>query len=445
MKTVYLKSVLFAAFASAALTSCVKDDDYETPKAADCTNTTLVKNREVSQIAAGLTVAMHERIEPGIHDVIEAYVTSSDIGGNFFKSISFVSTDGSKAFSIPVEATNTFVNYEPGRKVLIDVDSLYTDVKYDGMRIGSLYANSSGGAEVGRMSQTDFLKHVQPSCTIVSEDEITQHVSVQDAQSPNYINKLIQIDGVQFDDTAINSTYYDPNNQVGGATNWYLSDNDGHSVIFRTSSYSNFAAKPVPDGNGSVRGVMTKYNSDYQFMARSENDVMLTNPRYVLPLNEGFSAGIGNWTSFSVNGAEVWTPSPTFGNPGGMMKMSGYTGGNHANEDWLFSPVVDLSGLTNGATLSFDNAYKFDGNPIQVYISENYDANVNPDPSGATWTEITGAVLSTGNYVYVNSGALDISAYTGSGHNHVTVAFKYTSTTAAASTWEIDNVKIIPN
>jgi hypothetical protein len=126
-----------------------------------------------------------------------------------------------------------------------------------------------------------------------------------------------------------------------------------------------------------------------------------------------------------------------------MMKMSGYAGGNHLNEDWLFSPSQNLSSVTSGATLSFDNAYKFTGDPIRVYISNDYVTG--SAPGTATWTEITGAVLSSGNYVYANSGALDISAFTGAGNDNVTVAFKYTSDNSNASTWEIDNVKILPN
>jgi hypothetical protein len=36
--------------------------------------------------------------------------------------------------------------------------------------------------------------------------------------------------------------------------------------IFRTSSYANFAQKMVPAG-GKVRGVLTKFGSDYQLLA----------------------------------------------------------------------------------------------------------------------------------------------------------------------------------
>jgi len=446
MKTTILKSAFFLALTTGLLTSCVKDDDYSTPQLSGCTETSLVKNREVAQISANAIVAQHQNIQPGVSDVIEAYVTSSDIGGNFFKSISFQSIDGTKAFSVPVDATSTFINYQPGRKVLINMDGLYTDVKYGGMRIGGLYANSSGGAEVGRLPEADFRKSVQPSCTFASEDAIVQHVTIAQAMNDSYLNKLIEFTNVEFADSDITTTYYDPANDLGGATNHSLIDLNGNSVIFRTSSYANFAAKAVATGSGTVRGVMTKYGTDYQFMVRSEGDIKLTSPRFTPLLNESFSAAasFANWTAFSVTGAQVWTYSATFGNPGGMAKMSGFSTTNNANEDWLISPAQDLSTLT-AATVSFDNAYKFTGNPIEVYVSNNYSGSGDPHAAGVTWTALTGATLSAGNYAYVNSGNLNITSFTGAGNSHVYIAFKYTSTNSAASTWEIDNVKVSGN
>lgn len=441
MKTRILKSTLLIALFAGIVSSCV-NDDYETPQLQGCTETTLVKNREVSEITASTVVAPHDNIVPGVADVIEAYVTSSDIGGNFFKSVSFQTLDGSKAFSVPVDAYSTFVNYEPGRKVLIDLTGLYTDINDGGMRIGGLYGNSSGGSEVGRLTLDQFKASVKRSCTVVNEDELVQNVTIAEAKTDFYINKLIEIDNVQFEQSAIDNTYYDENNDLGGATNYNLIDLEGTSVIFRTSSYSNFSARPVADGSGSVRGVITKYGSDFQFMVRSESDINMTGPRFTPLLNESFSSAssFGAWSNFSVVGAQTWVYSATFGNPGGMAKMSGYAGSNQVNEDWLISPAQNLAALTT-ATLTFDNAYKFTGDPIVALVSNDYSGT--GDPSLATWTTLNPA-LSPGNYVYVSSGPLNISAFTGAGNENVYIAFKYTSSSSNGSTWEMDNVKITP-
>ena len=441
MKTTILKSVLFVALA-AGFTSCVNDDDYAIPS-MDCTETNLTKTIEVAAVPFG-TLAQYTG-----DDVIEAYVTSSDEGGNFFKTISFQTLDGSRAFSVPVDVSSTFVNLEPGRKVFIKLKNLYTDFPAVngaiGPRIGAIYLSATGAASVGRLPESQYKEALVRSCTVVDENDLVQHVTIpQLLQGTTYLNKLVELDNVQFGDDAINKTYYIEGaaNTIGGATNIPLTDILGNSVDFRTSSFANFAGKMVATGNGKVRGVLTKYNDGYQFLARTERDIQLTNPRVKSLLNESFTSSLGNWTTYNVLGAETWTHSPTFGNPGGMAKMSGYSNGNKANEDWLISPPQDLTELTS-ATLSFDNAYKFDGNPIVVLISKDYNGVGNPTTTG-TWTVLSGAVLSAGNYVYANSGILNISDYTGAGAENVYVAFKYTSTTAAASTWEVDNVKILP-
>ena len=151
-----------------------------------------------------------------------------------------------------------------------------------------------------------------------------------------------------------------------------------------------------------------------------------------------------NWTIYSEQGTQVWE-AVNFGNPGVCAKMSGYNGSsNDANIDWLISPVQDLSSLSS-ASINFDNAYKFTGNPIEVYVSNNYSGIGSPNATGVTWTKINGANLSSGNYVYTNSGNLDISSFTGAGNNAVYIAFKYTCNTTASSTWELDNIKIYGN
>ena len=44
-----------------------------------------------------------------------------------------------------------------------------------------------------------------------------------------------------------------------------------------------------------------------------------------------------------------------------------------------------------------------------------------------------------------DSGNLSLNSFAGAGNSTVYVAFKYTSSTTAASTWEVDNVKVTGN
>lgn len=278
MKTIFNKSIVAIALTAGLLTSCVNDDDYNVPN-LECIETVLTKTMEPSEVNATTVVKLFDGAP---NSVIEAYVVSSDIGGNFFKTISLQTLDGSFGFSIPADVTTVFESFEPGRKVLIELnnskDSVYVDIKHNSLRIGELF-NATTRPEVGRLSLEKFKKVVHRSCTKVSEEDLVKKITIAEAINDARINTLIELQNVQFNTNAIGKTYYDEFNEIGGATNHYLVDQTGNGIIFRTSSFANYSSKIVPDGSGTVRGVLTKFNSEYQFIVRSEDDVKLTSPR----------------------------------------------------------------------------------------------------------------------------------------------------------------------
>ena len=72
----------------------------------------------------------------------------------------------------------------------------------------------------------------------------------------------------------------------------------------------------------------------------------------------------------------------------------------------------------------------------KVFVSTNYAGS--GDPNEADWTQLTGFTRSAGNsWTFVDTGEINLSAYDG---QTIYVAFKYTSTTAVAGTWEISRM-----
>jgi hypothetical protein len=146
------------------------------------------------------------------------------------------------------------------------------------------------------------------------------------------------------------------------------------------------------------------------------------------------------FTAYSVTGEQVWTFSSSYG-----AVMTGYLSGtSYANEDWLISPAIDLTGKTN-AKLSFEHARGPAGS-INVGVSEGYytvwvSNNFNSGaPSTATWTEVTGVTHGTAAWGYVSSGQLAIP--TANLAPNARIAFKYLSIDGASATWEIKNVLV---
>ena len=421
------------------LFSCINNDNYSEPDlTGECADLTATKTIQDVALVATSTAQLWDS---NTDSIMEAYVTSSDEGGNFYKSVSMISIDGTKGFSMPIDAYNLYTKYEPGRKVYINLNGRHfaNNSLTSTTEIGSLY----NGTQVGRVSGVEYEAAVKRGCTKVSEETLVNHMTIAQAKNNANLHKLIEFDAVQFADESLGKTYFDKTlnpSPTWTATNHIIKDASGASIIVRVSEFATFSTKSIPSGNGKIRGVLTKYNNDYQFMIRTENDVKLTNDR-VVPLFEESFANFAAWTKYSVTGAQVWVVDPTYGNPGACAKMTGFASSvNNANEDWLISPAINLSAVTS-ATLTFDNVCKFAGNDIEVFISSNYSGS--GAPSAATWTPLTANLDTnvTGSYIWKPSGAINISALTG--NSNVRVAFKYTSTSTASKTWEIDNVKVV--
>jgi hypothetical protein len=254
---------------------------------------------------------------------------------------------------------------------------------------------------------------------------------------------LIRLDSVQFTDSEMGKTYADSAHFID--ENHMLEDCDGNQLIVRTSGYASFANTILPQGKGPLQAIASLYDADVQLVIRETSEVLLNGLRCDggtgnIKFFEGFDEGMGQWEAISLEGDQVWTYSTSYGNPAPGVTMSGYAGTYYANEDWLISPSIDLSGILT-AFLSIETAKNYNGNALQVKISTDYDGS--GDPESFTWTDLE-VMLSPGgnNWEWVPSGKVDISAFIGA---NVHIAFRYTSTNSACATWELDNIEVSEN
>ena len=156
----------------------------------------------------------------------------------------------------------------------------------------------------------------------------------------------------------------------------------------------------------------------------------------ILLLSEDFENGLGVFSPYDVYGDQAWKQAAYGGN--NYAYMNGYASGSaHKNEDWLISPA--MYGGYESITLEFRTAKNFDGNDLELMISNDYDGV--SEPSDYNWTPLTDMFdWSTTGYEWVESGVVEISNYTG---QQFYLAYVYTSTDEAAAAWEVDDVKVI--
>lgn len=152
-----------------------------------------------------------------------------------------------------------------------------------------------------------------------------------------------------------------------------------------------------------------------------------------------FEEDLSQFSTISVTGDDQnWYASSYKGQA--YAKMSAFKDGAAIeNEDWLITPEIDLSEVTE-PVLNINQALNFAGDTQEtfVYISDKYDAANDLDV--ADWTELTIDNVPAGNnWDFVESGDIDLSSYEG---KKIHIAFVYKCSAENAPTWEIAQVDI---
>lgn len=434
MKKLLLLSFLTLS-ASVALVSCLKKE-YNPPPDTSKEDPALPVNITIAQLKQ-LYAGSVSAVEIDTNLTIYGIVTTDDKSGNFYKQ--FTIEDSTGGITIQVDGGSLYTKLPIGRKVYVKLSGLYYGFYNKLPQIG--YATGTSGSTSG--IPVALLDNYVVRANYPNPVPVTKFNGLAALQAVNngMLNRLVEIDSVEIVTEDIGKTYAQPST-ISSGTSITIKDCNGKTIVLRNSAYANFQSYLVPGGKGKITALYTTFNATPQLVIRDTSDLQMygtrcdgstANTKYLL--NDPFD-NLNNWSSQNVSGAQVWSIA-TFGNPKPCAFMSGFANSiNNANEDWLISKELDLTGY-NKVTFSFDNAGNYSGNALECYISSDY--NGTGLPSTATWTILPAIYDVAPNFVFTNSGNIDLSAYK---NKKVYIAFKYTSTTSAASSWELDNVKV---
>ena len=128
---------------------------------------------------------------------------------------------------------------------------------------------------------------------------------------------------------------------------------------------------------------------------------------------------------------DAWTTGST------NVQGSGYDGAAQANEEWLISPEIDLSGASD---LLFQITQEIDlfGADVSLFdILIATDYNTGGDVATANWTALSFDKTIFGNMT--TSEDFDFSAYDG---ETVHIALKYSSTDSESPRWRVQNFEV---
>jgi len=468
MKTNFLKSIFCIALASVVFTGCVNDDDYSVPS-LECTDTAPAATKTVAEIYAQATTTATLY---SADDVIEARVVSSDKGGNFYKVVYLTSLDGTRGFSVAINQSDLFSDYNVGRKIAIKLQGLYTQIRNNTLQIGALYQGN-----VGQIAAATYKASLKRTCDVVDEETLVNSITLSQI-SNDYIGKLIELQDVQFADSALGQNYYNPQNVVGSETNHQITDATGATLIFRTGNFAEYKAMPVSSKSGNIRGILTKFGSDFQFVARYTTDIKLTEDRiggepeepetpsgtsvggtdiqFSGTVNENFeSYAITNpyFTAFpkyvndKTTGERYWQVKQFPTNTGNKyIEMTSYTGTSTpgiVGKTYFFVPV----NFTAANTFTFKKEFRYmAGAALKVYYVTAANYTAGQAVNVGTYTDITSSFT---GLTYPANGASE-NSFTTAGTYAIPASltgngffvFEYTGTATVTTTVQIDEIVI---
>ena len=276
MKLNLLKPVAIALFTAFAITSCVKDDDYDIPDPNGKKPLPDYSGQVVS-FANVLTKVTASVATYTADEAIEGYVISSDEGGNFYKKIYIQNADKNQGLSVAIDKSGLYTEFPVGAKIQLRLKDLTTQLNNSAIEVGhGTYTAKSGRVSVGTMAEAIYKKHLFDTGERKTVAELAKvSNSIQEVSTEAHVDQLITLKGVHFPTDAVGKTLYDKSNALGGATNYKLTDANGKTIIFRTSSYAKFKDEKVPACEVEVTGVLTKFNKDYQFMISNYADLVV--------------------------------------------------------------------------------------------------------------------------------------------------------------------------
>ena len=171
--------------------------------------------------------------------ILRARVGGNDESGNIYKTLWV--QDDTGGMPIAVDMNNMSADYMVGQELLIKLKGLSVNVYGGVQQIGYKEEGSTNTRIPQVLFKTIAERNGYPDITKVEPLVVT-------------------LSGLRDENT-----------------NRHLTDGSG-TLIVRNSGYSLFAGDKLPEGIGTVRGILSKFGSDYQLFLRTKDDVLNFRP-----------------------------------------------------------------------------------------------------------------------------------------------------------------------
>jgi hypothetical protein len=446
MKKLNYIVILFCILLSAACS----DNNENPPPVIEFIAGDFVQIQQVKDLySAELAKVWTDRVPVEIFEnwSIKGIITASDKkDGNLYKEAYI--QDGSGGVHLMFNSTSGLYI---GDSVIVNLQGLFLSDYGNLIQVGSTpYIDESGNYRLLGIVMDQVTKKIS-----INNPTTPEIVTIPQVKSTGWLGKLVTLNNVQFTDDAVGESYADYMLDPPASANRNLMDCDKNQIIVRSSGYASFASDIITDLNGSITGIVTVFNSDYQLIIRDYTEVQLTNDRCtpgipplgspVETLSQDFESfandediQIDGWQNIAQKGDRIWRNKIFSSN--GYAQATAYGSNLARMVTWLITRPVTISVQK---TLNFQTAKAYWAHtgtnlPFELLYSTDYNGR---NLVSATWVPLSATIagITDPDNTFINSGNVNLPVENG---KSCAIAFKYTGSSTESTSYRIDNIVI---
>lgn len=264
------RTLALATLASGLLASCKKSIS-EPPVTGE---PGIVANTSIKDLKARYTL-FNTTVPVDDSVVISGVVNMDDKSGNYYQQISIQDETG--GILLRLAGSNLNTDYPVGRRIFVKCKGLVLGDYGRMIQLGGGVDTANGGVTL--LAPNLQSRHIVKGA--LSQPLVPKTVQVSQLgptlQDP-YVNVLIKLENFEFAAADLSKKYADAD-ASGNRTVQGCTSPTTNKLTLRTSNYANFATLPVPQGNGTVTGIYSLFNSTKQLTIRDTTDVQFYGPR----------------------------------------------------------------------------------------------------------------------------------------------------------------------
>ena len=205
---------------------------------------------------------------------IKGVVTGNDVQGNIYNQIAI--EDGTGSMIICVAQGGMFGQLQVGREIIVELQNLYIGSYGQQPEIGTPYTNKNGRTYVSRMPRSLWQSHFKMlGMKSASPTEFDKTMLGNADYMKENCGRLMTIRGVKFQGANGKKVFAaDKDKDAANSVNRSLQGISSNQLVVRTSTYADFANKPMPQGEVDITGIFTRYNNTWQVLIREESDIV---------------------------------------------------------------------------------------------------------------------------------------------------------------------------